>query len=143
MRDNGVDIIVTSPTGHTRVAVEVKLAGDLEAATSQLREYMKGVGASVGLIVGREEIGILRDTYAGEPSIGIAGRYPTSLVHDLEIGEDELEFEEHVQRWLESLLTNDDVADEPLLSALRMHLLPAMADGTVRAAGPRARRHVR
>jgi hypothetical protein len=41
--DHGIDIVVTSPTGHTDLVVEVKLARQLDAATAQVREYMRGV----------------------------------------------------------------------------------------------------
>lgn len=52
---------------------------------------------------------------------------------------DPLEFEDHVQRWLEALARTGNTAEEPLLAALREHVLPVIVDGTVRAAGPRAR----
>jgi hypothetical protein len=140
---SGIDIVVTSPTGHADLVVEVKLSRELDAATAQLRDYMRGVGAPVGLVVGRDEIRILREMYLGHPSIQVIGVFPTELAHDLQIsngpsGMQALEFEERVQRWLESLLRGESVADEPLLTALREHVLPVIEEGTVRAAGPRA-----
>lgn len=137
--DDGVDIVVTSPTGHFDLVVEVKLRGDLDAATTQLSEYMSRVGADAGLVVGRDTIRILRDTYRGAPSIQVIGEFSTALARGLRIGTDVFEFEDSVQEWLESLRDGDDVAAEPLRSALARYVLPVIADGTVRAAGPRAR----
>lgn len=138
MSERGIDIVVTSPTGHADVIVEVKLGGDLEAATSRLSEYMRRVGASVGLVVGQETIRILRETYRGRSSIQVAGDFPISLAPRLRRSSTEVEFAEHVQSWLESLRDGSSKTVEPLSSALAEHVLPAIAGGTVRAAGPRA-----
>lgn len=137
MADNGIDIIVSSPTGHFDLVVVVKRGGDLDAATSQLSEYMRRLGADAGLIVGRDAIRILVDTYRGHPSIQVVGEFPTSLARGLRIGADEAEFEDSVQQWLEVLKDGEDVAAEPLRSALAEHVLPVITDGMVRAAGPR------
>jgi hypothetical protein len=139
MSDRGIDIVVTSPSGHADVVVEVKLGGDLEAATSRLSEYMRRVGAPVGLVVGHERIRILRDTFRGSSSIKVAGDFPVSLAPSLRKSSNASEFEEHVQTWLESLRDGSSNTAEPLSSALAEHVLPSIAEGTVRAAGPRAR----
>jgi hypothetical protein len=137
---DGIDIVVTSPTGHTDLVVEVKLAAEIDDATVQVREYMARIGAAVGLVVGRERMRILRETYRGRPSILQVGEFPLTLARGLSVSSIPIEFEEHVQRWLEAVARmEEDVADEPLLSALREHVLPVIADGTVSAAGPRAR----
>lgn len=139
MADNGIDIVVTSPTGHFDLVVEVKLGGDLDQATEQVRKYMARVGAEVGLVVGPEVIRILRDTYRGQPSIEVVGEFPIVQARGLRIGTDVFEFEDSVQRWIESLQDGKDVAAEPLRSALAQHVLPTIVDGIVRAAGPRTR----
>lgn len=140
MAGNAVDIVVTSPWGDTDVVIEVKLARDLDAATAQLRNYMRRVGAPVGLIVGRESIRLLREMYHGEPSIQVIGEFPLALARGLVTSNDPVEYEDHVQEWLESLRNGQEIADEPLRSALREHVVPAIESGTVRAAGPRDRR---
>jgi hypothetical protein len=117
----------------------VKLAQQLDAATAQVREYMRRIGAAVGLVVGKDRLRILRETYRGQPSIQVVGEFPLELARGLHTSDDPLEFEDHVQRWLEALARTSDAAEEPLLAALREHVLPVIADGTVRAAGPRAR----
>ena len=137
--DNGIDIVVTSPTGHADLVVEVKRSTDLERATVQVRNYMTKSGAAVGLVVGLDRLRILRETYRGQPSIQVVGDYPIAQARGLQVSEDPLEFEERVQDWLEELLQTGDRADEPLLAALREHVLPVIAEGTVRAAGPRLR----
>jgi len=86
--DSGIDIVVTSPTGHADLVVEVKIGGDLEAATSRLSEYMRRVGASVGLVVGQEKIRILRDTYRGRSSIQVVGDFPIARVRPPERSHD-------------------------------------------------------
>lgn len=139
MLDGGIDIVVTSPTGHTDLVVEVKLAKQLDAATAQVGEYMRRIGAAVGLVVGQDRLRILRETYRGQPSIRVVGEFPLELARGLHPSDDPLEFEEDVQRWLEALARTGNTAEEPLLAALREHVLPVIADGTVRAAGPRAR----
>ena len=137
--DNGIDIVVTSPTGHADLVVEVKRSTDLERATVQVRNYMTKSGAAVGLVVGLDRLRILRETYRGQPSIQVVGDYPIAQARGLQVSEDPLEFEERVQDWLEALLQTGDRADEPLLAALREHVLPVIAEGTARAAGPRLR----
>jgi hypothetical protein len=140
--DTGVDIVVTSPTGHRSLVVEAKLSGSLEEATSQLREYMRAVGADVGLVVMRDQIRILREMYRGEPSIQVVGELPTHLADGLVAARDEVDFEDRIQHWLESLRDQDQSAADPRLAALVEHVLPALAEGTVRAARPRLHRAI-
>jgi hypothetical protein len=100
---------------------------------------MSGVGASVGLVVSREMIRILEETYQGHPSIQLVGEFPVSLARGLRTSTDPVDFADDVQRWLELLRAGEDGAVEPLRSVLAVHVSPALADGTVRAAGPRTR----
>ena len=139
MADHGIDIVVTSPTGHTDLVVVVKLTKDLDDTTARLSKYMASVGAEAGLVVGLEVIRVLRETYRGRPSIRVVGEFPIAQARGLRLSTDVAEFEDSVQRWVESLQAGEDVATEPLHSALVEHVLPAIADGTVRAAGPRMR----
>lgn len=142
MVDLGVDIVVTSPTGHRALVVEAKLRGGLEGATSQLRAYMQAVGAEVGLVVVRDRIRILRETYRGEPSIQVVGDFPIEQADMLAAARDQVDLEDRIQRWLESLRDHDQMATPPLNAALTEHVLPALVEGTVRAARPRARHAV-
>lgn len=139
MLDPGIDIVVTSPTGHRALVVEAKLSGGVEDATSQLREYMRAVGAEVGLVVVRDRIRILRETYRGEPSIQVVGDFPIQQADILAAAHDQVDFEDRIQRWLESLRDHEQAAASPLLAALTEHVLPSLVEGTVRAARPRIR----
>ena len=139
MTDHGIDIVVTSPTGHTDLVVVVKLAKDLDGTTAPLIKYMTGVGAEAGLVVGQHVVRVFRETYEGHPSIRVVGEFPIEQARGLRLSADVVEFEDSVQRWIESLQAGEDVAAEPLRSALAEHVLPVIADGTVRAAGPRMR----
>ena len=134
--DRGIDIVVTSPIGHFDLVVAVKLGGNLDDATTRLSEYMTGVGADAGLVVGRDALRILVETYRDHPSIKV-WEFPIAFARGLRVSSDVVEFEDSVQRWLESLQNGEDVAAEPLRSVLAEHILPVIADGTVRAAGPR------
>jgi len=140
MLGNAVDIVVTSPWGDTDVVVGAKLTRDLDATTAQLRDYMRLIGAPVGLIVGRNTIRLLREMYHGDPSIKVIGEFPIGLARGLVPSNDPVEYEDHVQQWLESFQDGQEIADEPLRSALREHVVPAIENGTVRAAGPRGQR---
>lgn len=135
--ETGVDIVVTSPTGHRALVVEAKLRGGLDEATSQLREYMRAVGADVGLVVTRDRIRILREMYRGEPSIQVVGEFPTQLADGLAGAVDGVDFEDRIQRWLESLRDQEQSTTDPRLAPLVEHVLPSLAEGTVRAARPR------
>jgi hypothetical protein len=137
--DRGVDIVVTSPTGHRALVVEAKLNGRIEDATSQLREYMGAVGAEVGLVVVRDRIRILRETYQDEPSIQVVGEFPIQQADHLADARDPVDFEDRIQQWLEALRDHEQIAAPPLLAALTEHVLPALVEGTVRAARPRTR----
>jgi hypothetical protein len=140
MLGNAVDIVVTSPWRDTDVVVGAKLTRDLDATTAQLRDYMRRIGAPVGLVVGQDTIRLLREMYHGEPSIQVIGEFPLALARGLVTSNDPVEYEDHVQEWLESLRNGQETADEPLRSALLEHVVPAIENGTVRAAGPRDRR---
>ncbi len=139
MADHGIDIVVTSPTGHTDLVVVVTLTKGLDDTTARLSKYMAGVGAEAGLVVGKDVVRVLRETYRGRPSIRVVGEFPIVQARGLRLSADLVEFEDSVQRWIESLQAGEDVATEPLRSALAEHVLPVIADGTVRAAGPRMR----
>jgi hypothetical protein len=137
--ERGIDILVVSPTGHPDLVVEVKVGENLDAATDRVADYMRRVGASVGIVINQATIRILRETFRGRPSIRVIGDFPTALAPSLRTSGDESDFEDGVQLWLESLRHARTATAEPLSSALVEHVLPAIADGTVRAAGPRTR----
>ncbi len=143
------DIVVISPDGEYLIIVEVKF-NDFVALhrnnVEQLRYLMASMSCSVGLFISGEHIILLRDSLeqSNGESIGIVGeaKLPDSLLPPPDSqwkGNQGLEFESRVQRWLEELKLASSIKDlpndlkklfgEPIISLLRL--------GEVRAAGPR------
>jgi hypothetical protein len=60
---------------------------------------MRAVGADVGLVVVRDRIRILRETYRGESSIQVVGEFPLQLANGLADAHDQVEFDDRIQRW--------------------------------------------
>ncbi len=144
-----VDIIVMSrERARPQLAVEVKAGGRLDEATQQVRSYMRRAGAPLGVAIVGSELRLLRETYkqSGLESIEIVGTYSTAGVDELHppavnSPTGGLDFEERVQRWLESLSdpANAAVLDEPLRSVVQEHIVPLIETGVVCATGPRQR----
>lgn len=149
------DILVSSPDAlDLGLVVDVKLQErSLEEAAQQLRRYMFGMRCPVGMLVTPSRILLFRDTYTSydEASIEQVGEYATAGLFDDALAGYPAEvnatlrgfrFEDAVQTWLERLAADADLSDLPpdLQDALQEHVLPALAQGEVRAAGPRTRR---
>jgi hypothetical protein len=158
--DHRVDILVTARNGTKRLlVVEVKGRNAdpavLHNGEEQLRRYMKSMRCPVGLLVTTNHIRLLRDEYLTESpaSIGVVGDYPTppplSRWQDESIWSTRpqpgLAFEEAVQHWLEELSHpfGQEGLSEDLRRAIDEHILPALNQGEVRAAGPRWRHGAR
>lgn len=148
------DILVSSPDAHDiALVVEVKLREDaLEQAEQQLKRYMFGMRCPLGMLVTPVALRLFRDTYTsyGEESIERIGEYSTrGLFDDALAGyprDDDaaihaFRLEDAVQAWLERLAAGADLAELPpdLRNAVEDHVLPALANGDVRSAGPRVR----
>jgi hypothetical protein len=149
------DILVASRDG-TRIAlvVEVKLAiRDLAATERQLKLYMVRNRCSTGMLVTPETVRIYRDTFTSydEGSVERVGEFPAAGILDADaasslrsIPEPQrrmLQMEDAVQAWLEGLTGESAVAALPdrLREAVEEHVVPALEQGEVRAAGPRSR----
>lgn len=149
------DIIVASRDG-TRVAlvVEVKLAiGDLAAAEYHIKRYMVRNRCPTGMIITPEAARIYRDTFTGhdEESIERISEFPMEGVLHAEMASSigtipepqrrAFQMEDAVQAWLEGLTGGSSVAALPggLREAVEEHVVPALEQGEVRAAGPRSR----
>jgi hypothetical protein len=149
------DILVSSPDAHDiALVVEVKLHENaLDQAEQQLKRYMFGMRCPLGMLVTPESLRLFRDTYTsyGVESIERIGEYSIrGLFDDALAGypRDDaamraFRLEDAVQAWLERLAAGADFAElsPDLKNAVEEHLLPALAYGEVRAAGPRVRRH--
>ena len=147
------DIVVTADdTPRVILVVDTKLSSEERVNDeSQLKSYMVRMRCPVGLFVTPEEIAVYRDTYTAhsEGSISRIGIYPApnewavfKAPHhgssDPHLG---WSFEESVKTWLESLRTSrsDYIKQLPAetRNALSDYVFPALAQGVVRAGGPR------
>ncbi|WP_437294159.1 hypothetical protein WMF45_34540 [Sorangium sp. So ce448] len=148
------DILVTSRDGTSRsLVVEVKLSiHDLQASEQQLKAYMVRHGYATGMLVTPDAVRIYRDTFASyeEGSVELVGAFSTAGVFEAgvastiraieEPGLRGVQFEDEVQRWLEGLTNPSNLAAlaPDLREAVEDHVVPALEQGEVRAAGPRA-----
>ena len=140
------DIIVTSadPT-EVALVVEVKQRLSQPAfAERQMKRYMLGMRCPLGLLVTPDRMWLLRDRFRSdsEDSIERVGEFSTpgslrSHVKDKEASGFELE--QAVQNWLKALGrgSTTETLDPKLREALEEYVVPALAQGVIRAGGPR------
>jgi hypothetical protein len=146
MRTEQPDIVVISPDGEYLMIVEVKLKHISQSAIDQLKHVMASIGCAVGLVVSSDRVILLQDSFekSNGDSIDVVGeaRLPDFLLPAADEqwkGDNYLELESRVQKWLEQLkftsnlknLPNDlkELLGEPIINLLRL--------GEVRSAGPR------
>lgn len=147
------DILVTSSDGTRRwLVAEVKLSAQgLNASEPQLKRYMVRYRYPTGLLVTPESVRIYRDTFTSyeADSVECVGEFSLIGVLDPDVLstmsaiEDSrlrsFRLEDAVQDWLEGLRSASVVAALPpgLRAAVQEHVVPALEEGEVRAAGPR------
>ncbi|HLO87069.1 MAG TPA: hypothetical protein VK203_18985 [Nostocaceae cyanobacterium] len=143
------DIIVTSPDGEYLMIVEVKLNNvsiNHKNAINQLKSLMIEFGCSIGLLVARERVIVLQDSFDDShgSSIHVVGeaKLPNYLLPPADEqwkGNPYLEFESQVQRWLEKLKLQANVNRLPddLKNLFGGRIINLLQIGEVRAAGPR------
>jgi hypothetical protein len=141
------DIVVISPDGEYLMIVEVKLTDSrihIQEAVDQLKHLMASMGCSLGLVVAKERILLLRDSLelSNGESIVVVGeaRLPNSLLPPVdEQWNKELALESQVQRWLEKLKMSMNISDLPndLRTLFSEPIMNLLRFGEVRAAGPR------
>jgi hypothetical protein len=129
--------------------VEAKVqAVHSDETESQLKQYMLAMGCPVGLLATLSKIKIYYDQYvsAGEDSVQVVGEYaspPEWAVlferHQSTRGAG-AGFEDVVRGWLEGLATESGLLSLPagLRRGVEEFLIPALNQGTVRAAHPRS-----
>jgi len=153
------DIVVHSRDGFDRfLVVEAKwqLADeDIATAEHELKRYMTGYRYPIGVMITPDTLRLYRDTFlsADASSVERVGEYSMVGVLDPDvlstvrvIEQPQLRafrLEDAVQSWLSTL--NDPMAVNILPSGLREaveeHIVPAVMQGEVRAAGPRWQRN--
>jgi hypothetical protein len=144
-------IVLAEDAPRMLLIVETKLSPqDRSRDESQLKSYMLQMRCPVGLFVTPEEIVIFRDSYTAhsEQSVRRVGVFPApkdwlvfktpQTTHGTDLA---WRFEENVKAWLERLRSSsaDYVKEFPkeTQEAVIEYVLPALAEGTVRAGGPR------
>jgi hypothetical protein len=143
------DLVITADEGTDLVmVVEVKMClTHLAETESQLREYMLAMRCPVGLLATPKTLRLYDDQYlsASEDSVKLIGEY--AAPPDWAIWEHRREgaqarggFEDAVQGWLERLKTESGLRSLPpdFREAAEQYLVPALNQGAVRAAHPRA-----
>ena len=134
------DILITTPDGIALV-VEAKVSlSNLECAEEDLKQYMVGMQCPTGLLITPKCMWLYRDSYTtrSPQSVRRVGEFNLTRLWDQPPPLQGARFEMFVQRWLEDLPKHpvEGVPNE-LQEALRDYVLPAIANGEVRAAHPR------
>ena len=148
------DILVTSRDGTSRsLVVEVKLSThDLQTSEQQLKVHMVRYGCPTGMLVTPDAVRIYRDTFTSyeEGSVELVGAFSMASVFEADVASTirateeptmrAFQLEDAVQRWLEGLTNPSNLAAlaPDLREAVEDHVVPALEQGEVRAAGPRA-----
>lgn len=144
------DVIVTASEGlGVSLVVEVKLSlANKSQAEEQLKRYMVSMRCPVGLLITPERLWIYNDSYSapGLGSVELVGEFPLFGLRVVQLDADafprgpEFALERAVQRWLEGLSTESERQKLPpdLREAVEEYVVPALNEGQVRAAGPRA-----
>jgi hypothetical protein len=145
--DFSPDIVVTTP-GESKVhlVVEAKLRASVDRdVLTQLKRYMLRMRSAVGLLVTRNVVTILRDTFQSdsEDSIQEVATILTADIPELQsfaagLSTDPVAFEDAVQDWLVQLryrlVQGYARGVDPKVAE---HVMPALATGEIRAGGPR------
>jgi len=143
------DLIITADEGTDfLLVVELKREPTHLAETeSQLRQYMLAMRCPVGLLATPRTLRIYCDQYisATEDSVKLIGEYAApddwALLDGRRNAKDAgVAFEDVVRAWLEGLSTEPGFRSLPpdLREAAEHYLVPALNQGAVRAAHPRA-----
>lgn len=152
------DIIVTAQDSPRILLIAAAKLGpaNFDESETTLKHYMAEMRSPVGLLVSSEALAIYRDKYTtdSETSVERVGVYPIPptwrVWKSLRSSAEQLKrtagaesiFEHQVQTWLEELSTTAFPAEFSLEAqrALCEHVIPALSEGIVRAAGPREAR---
>jgi hypothetical protein len=143
------DLIITADEGTDLVmVVEVKRClTHLAETESQLREYMLAMRCPFGLLATPKTLRLYHDQYlsASEDSVKLVGVYaapPDWAIWEYRQNSTQTGggFEDAVQGWLERLKTESGLRLLPpdFREAVEHYLIPALNQGAVRAAHPRA-----
>jgi hypothetical protein len=134
------DIIVTGPDGVVLVVEAKASLPNLDLSEEQLKRYMSGMQCPTGVLITPERIWIYRDLYTTRTpqSIQRIGEFDTKGLWQQPPPAEETLFEVFVQQWLERL-AQQPTQELPasIRGTFREYVVPAIANGEVRAAHPR------
>ena len=140
-------IIITGPDpSDVALVVGVTLSNrGLHDSERQLKAYMTSRGSPMGLLVTPDRLRFYRDRYLPSPDGSI------TEVGDFDLNDilrarptqnpraDPFDFERNVQSWLEGLSSESNLRSlsPELKRAAQLYIVPALAQGEVRAGHPR------
>lgn len=134
------DIVINTSEGTTLVAQVKMHLPDVRGGEEGLKRYMVGMQCPVGLLVTPERIWLYRDSYNSRTpdSVELVGVFDAKSLWHRSPPLDEVRFEVFVQDWLRDLTEqrNEELPYDAR-RALREYVLPAVAQGEIRAAHPR------
>jgi hypothetical protein len=141
------DIVVTKPDSpEVLLAIAVKDGvDDLLVAETQIRSYMVHQSCPVGMLVTPEDTLFFRNAYTGYEADSIQKVAECRTDELLGARQQAVNVESYlvlqVEQWLEGLPTGGRRSwPASALEAIESLILPAVAGGIIRAAGPRWRR---
>jgi hypothetical protein len=134
------DILITTPDGTTLV-VEAKVhLPNLRGTEDGLKRYMVGMQCPVGLLVTPDRMWLYRDSFSARSpeSIERVGEFDVKSLWRQAPPLEGARFETFVQEWLRGLTRQrTDELPYEMAKALQEYVLPAVANGEIRAAHPR------
>lgn len=141
------DIVVTDADGSAlTLIVEVKTStADWQRTEPQLKRFMAGMGCPIGLLVTPQKFRLYRDRYlsSSADSVELVAECETEKLLPAKLSStsrrDEDAFAQAVQAWLEDLRSDSAVRElsGECRRVVQTCLLPALAEGVLRAGHPR------
>jgi hypothetical protein len=141
------DIVVTGPdSSRVLIAVEARTnEREFRSLAEDIRTYLLRMSCPLGLLVFPDKLWLYRNTYSGadESSIEELGPYrmPPAVLRfrGIDCAIEPRQFEASVQHWLQELADRQEFlhVSPELQAALEAYVLPSLASGEIRAAGPR------
>jgi hypothetical protein len=134
------DILIATPDGRVMV-IEAKVRiNDLPGTEEALKGYMVAMQYPFGLLITPEKGWVYRDSYSSNSpaSVTQVEEFDSTRMWRQHPPREGQEFESFVQQWIEDLADFPPASLPPQLkSIVQSYVLPAIANGEVRAAHPR------
>jgi hypothetical protein len=134
------DILITTPDDRIMVVEAQITMNDLPRTEEALKRYMVGMQYPFGLLITPEKGWVYRDLYSSlsPESVKQVEEFDSTRLWRRNPPRQGLEFEAFVQQWIEDLADFPTESLPPQLKDIvQDYVLPAIADGEVKAAHPR------